>query len=82
MERAGRTGVPCSPRLNGELDRHPICVQNRAQQLRPLLWLKHVIDYWVGSRLLRAILQECSWKYTVEDFRALAASAGFIPRAV
>jgi uncharacterized SAM-dependent methyltransferase len=29
-----------------------------------------------------AIHTENSHKYTVEDFRALAASAGFIPRAV
>jgi uncharacterized SAM-dependent methyltransferase len=29
-----------------------------------------------------AIHTEWSYKYTVEDFRALAASAGFTPRAV
>ena len=29
-----------------------------------------------------AIHTEWSYKYTVEDFRVLAASAGFMPRAV
>ena len=74
---------------NFELTRfaHYACYNPRQHRIEMYLVSTEAQRVSVSGRAIafaeaEAIHTEYSYKYTVEDFRALAASAGFVPRAV